>query len=186
MAAREPAPAGALSIGALARRFGLSRSTLLHYDRIGLLQSGMRAGNGYRRYDATAQARLARIVELRATGLSLPAIAAALSARAPLAELLVRQIALLDAEIGRLQAQQAVARALLAAPAAQAGRLTKAAWTQMFRDIGLDDAAMRAWHRRFEASQPAAHASFLVSLGLAPVEVARIRAWSRAEGEGAA
>jgi DNA-binding transcriptional MerR regulator len=38
------------SISKLARAFGLSRSTLLYYDRIGLLAASGRTGSGYRCY----------------------------------------------------------------------------------------------------------------------------------------
>jgi DNA-binding transcriptional MerR regulator len=41
-----------VKVSALARRHGLSRSTLLYYDRIGLLKAGGRTGGGYRDYTA--------------------------------------------------------------------------------------------------------------------------------------
>ncbi len=37
-----------LTVGKLAEDFGLSRSTLLYYDRIGLLQPAARTEKGYR------------------------------------------------------------------------------------------------------------------------------------------
>ena len=54
-----------LTVSALARRFGLSRSTLLHYHRIHLFKPSGRSAGGYRIYGPEAVARLTRIVELR-------------------------------------------------------------------------------------------------------------------------
>jgi hypothetical protein len=44
--------------------------------------------------------------------------------------------------------------------------MNKGEWVQLFREIGLDDEAMRAWHRLFEDRHPQAHQSFLEWLGL--------------------
>lgn len=45
----------------LGKRFGLSRSTLLYYDRIGLLQPSGRTEAGYREYTRSDADRLERI-----------------------------------------------------------------------------------------------------------------------------
>lgn len=55
-------------------------------------------------------------------------------------------------------------------------RVSKKEWVAMFRDIGLDDETMEQWHRLFEARHPKAHEEFLRHLGLAPDEIARVRA----------
>jgi hypothetical protein len=52
-----------VTIGQLARKHGLSRSTLLYYDRIGLLSPTSRSAAGYRRYGPTEVDRLTRICE---------------------------------------------------------------------------------------------------------------------------
>jgi len=49
-------------------------------------------------------------------------------------------------------------------------------WTQRFRAIGLDDAAMEHWHRLFERENPSGHQSFLEWLGLPADRIAEIRA----------
>lgn len=48
-------------------------------------------------------------------------------------------------------------------------------WVARFRAIGLDEAAMRRWHRLFEEENPQGHQSFLEWLGLAPERIAEIR-----------
>jgi DNA-binding transcriptional MerR regulator len=171
-------PSRPLTVSAVGRRFGLSRSTLLYYDRIGLLTPGARSGAGYRLYSAADVARLERLMALRASGLPLEHIRAVLDSRAPLTVQLEQQLHSLHGQMDQLREQQRVLCAMLGQPV-PSGSVDKAGWTAMFRAIGLDDAAMRRWHAAFEADRPQAHAQFLASLGLAPEEVARIRAWSR-------
>lgn len=67
-----------LSIGALAKRTGLSVRTLHHYDAIGLLCPAQRTAAGHRRYNAANVTRLQLIVSLRAVGLPLNVIGALL------------------------------------------------------------------------------------------------------------
>lgn len=170
-----------LTISALARQFGLARSTLLHYDRIGVLKASAQTPAGYRLYGADARARLARIVELRAAGLSLQTIKRVLEARTPLAEVLEKQVGALNEQVAQLRDQQRVVLSLLQSSAAssRSRSLSKEAWTKMFRAIGLTDDDMRAWHTSFEASMPEAHQDFLESLGLESAEIRRIRTWSQ-------
>lgn len=52
-------------------------------------------------------------------------------------------------------------------------------WVAMFREIGLDEAKMKKWHRVFESRHPDAHEGFLQWLGLPAAETARIRSESR-------
>ncbi|MDB4690547.1 MerR family transcriptional regulator [Verrucomicrobia bacterium] len=59
------------TISKLASRFSLSRSTLLYYDRIGLLRPSNRTSTGHRRYDQEDYERLRLICALRKVGLSL-------------------------------------------------------------------------------------------------------------------
>jgi hypothetical protein len=64
----------------LARMFRLSRSTLLYYDRIGLLRPSERTGANYRVYSEADRQRLDQICRYRRTGMSLETIAAVLAA----------------------------------------------------------------------------------------------------------
>ena len=57
-------------------------------------------------------------------------------------------------------------------------QVTKIEWVAMFREIGLNDEAMKQWHRTFERRHPEAHQGFLEWLGLKPGEVEEIRAAS--------
>ena len=66
------------SISALAREQGLSRSTLLYYDRIGLLRPQSRSEANYRYYgeEQRQRQRLRQIGALRAAGMTLEEIPA--------------------------------------------------------------------------------------------------------------
>ena len=55
----------------LAREFGLSRSTLLYYDQIGLLPPSGRSEAGYRSYSLSDRERLATICSYRQAGLGI-------------------------------------------------------------------------------------------------------------------
>jgi DNA-binding transcriptional MerR regulator len=55
---RTPSPGRALRSGELARLTGVSRDTLRHYERRGLLPAQARSGNGYRQYAAAAVHRV--------------------------------------------------------------------------------------------------------------------------------
>ena len=55
----------------------------------------------------------------------------------------------------------------------------KESWVEMFREAGLDDAAMMRWHATFEARFPNDHERFLAWLGIGPQDIARIREHAR-------
>jgi len=170
-----------LTISRLARRFGLARSTLLYYDRIGLLRPNRHSPAGYRLYDPQAVERLKRIVELRSAGMALTTVKLVLETSTPLADALEQQVALLNRQLSQLREQQRVVLTLLQSRSAarRARTMTKDSWTRMFRSIGLSDADMRQWHAHFERTMPEAHRDFLEALGLDAPEVRRIRGWSK-------
>jgi DNA-binding transcriptional MerR regulator len=168
----------------VAQAFGLSRATLLYYDRVGLLRPFHRTAAGHRLYSAEDETRLARIRELRAAGMPVAEIDAVLEPdarfRGSLEEALHRRLTGLNREIAALRRQQQVVLALLKQPAA-AGRsrvMTRERWVALLAAAGLDEADRELWHREFERQSPEAHQDFLESLGIEAAEIRRIRAWS--------
>jgi DNA-binding transcriptional MerR regulator len=100
-----------LKIGELAKRTGLTVRALHHYDAIGLLSPSARSDAGYRLYNEADLARLHRILALRRFGMALAEIGTTLiGPDLPLADLVERQIAMLDRQI----AQASVLRSRLA------------------------------------------------------------------------
>jgi len=174
------------SIGRVARRFGLSRSTLLYYDKIGLLRPSARTDANYRVYSERDIRRMEQIAVYREAGLPLAAIGGMLDGRAgPAAAVLEERLVQINHEVQRLREQQQVLVKLLERPAAlrRSRVLTKARWVSLLSATGLDEAGMRRWHVEFERMAPEAHEDFLESLGIPRPEIREIRRWS-AEGAG--
>jgi DNA-binding transcriptional MerR regulator len=177
-----PRSAGPLTIGRAARAVGVSRATLLYYDRIGLVSPTARSASGYRLYSDADVERLRRLRGLRDVGIGLEEVRQVLERREPAARFIEAHVAALGERIDALRAQQRLGLALLAAPGRarrRAGLLGKADWTAMFRRMGLTDDDMWRWHAEFERMQPEAHRDFLRSLGIGADEVAAIRRRSR-------
>ncbi len=171
-----------LTISQLARRFGLSRSTLLYYDSIGLLSPSLRSRANYRLYSESDVARMELIDVYRQAGLPLKDIARVLdSNQGVAAELLAERLRVLGKEINKLRRQQQRIVDLLKSEAAlrETRSLDKQGWVAILRATGLSDQDMRRWHVEFERLSPAAHQDFLESLGLGRQEIARIRDGSR-------
>jgi len=64
-----------MSITRFSKRFNLSRSSLLYYERIGLLMPCTRSQHGYRYYGEKAELRLQSILAYKAYGIELGKIA---------------------------------------------------------------------------------------------------------------
>ncbi len=170
------------SISKLARRFGLSRSALLYYDRIGLLRTGDRTAAGYRCYGTREEERLRRICELRQAGLALRDIRVMLGdVPGARSDVIARRLAEIAKQIVSLRHQQR----LLAALHRNLSRkqlpplLDKTTWVKMLRQAGMDERAMGRWHAEFERRAPEEHEQFLASLGIPAGEIAIIRRRSR-------
>lgn len=103
-----------LTIGAVARRAGVSTSTVRFYERRGLLRADARH-SGQRRYRVGALRRLVFIGMLQDAGLSLDDIAGVLDAAhvADWKAIGRRRLTVLDAEIERLHRARAYLEAAL-------------------------------------------------------------------------
>lgn len=171
-----------MNISALARRHGLSRSTLLYYDRIGLLKPAVRTPGGYRDYTDRDDERLRQICLYRRTGLSLSEIRRLLGRpRRELAVALERQLFELSGDIEALRDRQRVIVGLLRKPRLleQAGVMSRKTWTELLRASGFTEEDMGRWHRDFERLEPRRHQRFLEFLGIPAGEIRTIRAWAR-------
>ncbi len=172
------------SISRIARACGLSRSTLLYYDRVGLLRSSARTGSGYRVYNEKDLSRLARIRQLREAGLSLKEIRSVLATGGkPGTRLLEERMRKTAEEIVGLKNQQRLLAGMLrkVASGKRPGCVDKQMWIDMLKAAGMDQGAMNRWHTEFERRSPDGHQEFLLSLGIPPSEAARIRSLSRGE-----
>jgi len=166
----------------LARQFGLSRSTLIYYDRIGLLSPSLRSAANYRSYSEGDRERLETICSLKQAGLDIAGIRALLAtAPTDTTAVLQRRLNHIAAEIHALQTKQRLLAGMLrlSGEGGPKSAVDKEMFVEMLRASGMDDEAMRQLHIEFERRAPQAHHNFLLSLGIAEPEAQKIRAWSQ-------
>lgn len=170
------------TIGRLAKKFGLSRSTLLYYDAIGLLSPAAKCKGEYRRYDDRDEHRLAQICQYRRTGISLKEISRILDAPdSHFTGILEQRFADLNREIDDLREQQRIIAGLLknSANLRQPNVMTKELWVSLLADSGFSEEDMQNWHSQFERTAPEKHQRFLQLLQIPEEEIERIRRASR-------
>ncbi len=132
-------------ITTLARQFGLSRSTLLYYDRIGLLSPSGRSEAAYRLYSPADRDRLETICAYRRAGLTIEDIRALLAMEGDdTSEVLQKRLKALGKEMCDLQAKQSLLAGMLRITAAggPGSGVDKETWIAMLRAAGMDDDAM--------------------------------------------
>ena len=171
----------------LARKYGLSRSTLLYYDRIGLLTPSERSEAGYRLYSPSDRDRLATICSFRQAGLAIEDIRRVLSTEEDTNKMILkRRMRELGEEIRTLQTQQHLLGKMLQLQSQGELPVTvdKQAWIEMLRAAGMNETAMKIWHTEFERRAPEAHHQFLLALGISEDEALFIRALSLEEQNG--
>jgi MerR family transcriptional regulator, thiopeptide resistance regulator len=167
-----------LTVSRLARRCGLSRSTLLYYESIGLMKSSSRTSGNYRCYGDKDLRRLQQICAYREAGLALADIQAILDKpETDAAAVLKRRLVQLSAEIDVLRHHQRAIVALLQAPGGfRKGKdMTKDKWVSIMKAAGFSQADMSRWHSEFERSAPEDHEEFLRYLHIPEEEIRRIR-----------
>jgi DNA-binding transcriptional MerR regulator len=171
------------TVSQLARRCGLSRSTLLYYESISLLKPASRTSANYRRYGDRDLARLERICAYRNAGLKLADIQAVLDRPASDAVgVLNRRLVELDAEIEGLRAHQRSILQLLKTTSSLGRKMnmTKEKWTAIMRGAGFSEEDMWRWHGEFERSAGEEHQKFLEYLHISEPEIRTIRERSAA------
>jgi len=173
------------TVGQLGKAFGLSRSALLYYDKLGLLSPSGRSEGNYRLYTEQDYQRLAKIMTYRDTGLPLQAIRELLTDAVvgKRVSVLEAQLERLNQEIAGLRKQQQITLELLASKGIDlpARVMNKDQWVALLASSGMSNEDMMQWHRVFEQRMPEAHQDFLESLNIPSAEIAEIRRWSKEE-----
>jgi len=161
------------TIGRLGALCGLSRSTLLYYDSIGLLKPSGRSVSGYRLYSGRDRDRLERILSFRALGLELQRIGELmdLPETGPAGALLKRIFGIND-EIARLRGQQrAILEFLEADGSLKVGKAAILALSGLGKAAGITEANYEQLHAAFEANSPVEHRRLLGLLGFEQSEI---------------
>lgn len=169
------------TVGQLVKEFGLSRSTLLFYDKIGLLKPSARSEANYRLYSQADFGRMAQISTYRKAGLSLDSIAEVLCSEGTKSSSVLKQrLENLNSEISRLRNQQQLIISLLGNDSFLRSTkvMNKSQWVAILKSSGMDEEAMRRWHIEFEKDLPKAHSDFLESLGIDKTEIEEIKSWA--------
>lgn len=136
-------------ISELAKKVELSRSTLLYYEKLGLI-SAKRQANGYRSYSEQDLQRVKLLQQLQAGGLTLKECQACLEAQID-RERLLQRLNVLDEEI----AQKQKARELLSSM------------------LGMN--SMREWHQAIDKQAPSAHLDWLMTQGFSEKQSLRLK-----------
>jgi DNA-binding transcriptional MerR regulator len=170
-----------LTVSQLARKCGLSRTTLLYYESIGLMPAPQRSRSNYRRYGESDVNRLQQIRAYRDAGLNLSDIRVILDRPGDNAfGVLKRRLMELDVEIGTLRShQQAILTLLRDKQFRRAKMITKEKWISIMKSAGVSTVQMQRWHSEFERAAPKEHQEFLEFLHLTPEEIQSIREESR-------
>lgn len=170
------------TIGRLAKEFGLSRSTLLYYDSIGLLKSGRRTNTRYRLYGEKEYERLEQICRFREIGLPLKGIKKLLRKLDDEASAILRShLTALSEQIKVLRKQQFAIVELLKKESGLKNIpvINKEQWVELLSSTGLSEEDMHRWHIEFERLSPQGHHDFLASLGIEENEIKQIRDWAK-------
>jgi MerR family transcriptional regulator, thiopeptide resistance regulator len=166
-----------LTVSRLARLCGLSRTTVLYYESIGLLTPARRGTGRYRTYSEPDISRLRQICSWRHAGLKLDDIQTILAQpESDISAVLKRRLMELEAEIETKRNQQ---KSILLLLREKETHMTKEKWTSIMRAAGLSGEDMRRWHGEFERAAPEDHREFLEYLHIPGSEIETIREWSR-------
>jgi DNA-binding transcriptional MerR regulator len=170
------------TIGQVAKKYGLSRSTLIYYDKIGILTPSGRSESNYRLYSDNDLKKMDRTILFRSAGLSLDSIHSLLDKKGDdLDSALEIRLSSINHEIQGLRNQQKVILNILENESAVKGSrvITKETWVSLLKAAGLDEEGMKNWHIEFEKTSPEAHQDFLESIGIEKDEIISIREWSK-------
>ncbi|MEN8251296.1 MAG: MerR family transcriptional regulator [Bacteroidota bacterium] len=166
------------TIGQVAKKFSISRSTLIYYDSIGLLSPSGRSNANYRLYSDSDILKMGKISQFRKTGLPLESIASILEKDGnKICGTLENRLFEINEDIRKLRYQQNVIVQLLKNKRVTKNTriMTKNRWVSLLRATGLNDYDMERWHVEFERMSPEAHQDFLESLGIQEEEIKSIR-----------
>ena len=170
------------TIGQVAKKYGLSRSTLIYYDNIGILTPSGRSESNYRLYSDNDLKKMDRMMLFRSAGLSLDSIPSLLDKKGDdLNSSLEHRLSSINNEIQGLRNQQKVILTILENESAVKGSrvITRETWVSLLKAAGLDEDGMKNWHIEFEKTSPEAHQDFLESIGIEKDEIISIREWSK-------
>lgn len=136
-------------ISELAKRVGLSRTTLLYYEKLGLIR-GHRQDNGYRYYSTRDLEQVTLLQKLHTAGLTLKECQACMQGQLS-RDTLMHRLDVLSDEIAHKQQAHALLSAM------------------------LGQTPMRQWHESLEQEAPNAHMDWLLKQGFTEKAALRLK-----------
>lgn len=167
-----------LSVGKVAKMFGISRTALLYYDSIGLMKPSARNDAGYRLYDGDDISRLRQIMLFREAGVQLEEIATLLEANEMnIASALLKRLGELNSEIEAIKSQQDMIVRIIRSSRLHAEKrnVDREGWKSILKAAGINEDNAEKWHAGFERHSPEQHHNFLALLGFSEEEITDIR-----------
>lgn len=167
------------TIGQMTKMFKLSRSTLLYYDKIGLLKASSRNSSNYRVYSQDDFQRMKAIMMYKDAGVPLKSIHSSLDSNDNSVKILEQRLGQISHEIFGLKQQQLEIATLLAnnSSISPLQDMDKHKWVTILKESGLTESDMKNWHKQFEKASPQDHYRFLKSLGINEDEIRKIKSF---------
>lgn len=173
------------SVGKLARMFGISRTTLLYYDNIGLLSPSERSEAGYRLYNSDDIEKLSRIMLFKDTGLPLNEVPKLLKnvEKGNITAVFMKQLNELNQEIMLIKKrQEVIVKILMSEKVAESiPKLNTEAWNMILANAGIGAEETNKFHQDFENYSPLQHQRFLEAIGFNDEEIMCMRRRLRGE-----
>jgi DNA-binding transcriptional MerR regulator len=170
------------SISTLSKKFNLSRSTLLYYESIDLLNASERTEANYRMYSDRDKDRLSKICSFREAGVPLEQIKELLNSDGSSEQkVLENRLIELNKEIRYLRLQQKIIVEMLKSkdPKNESVMMDKSTFTSILKSSGVEDSVFDNLHTMFEKFSPNEHQMFLEFLGMSDEEIKKVRGISK-------
>lgn len=166
------------TIGSLTKQFKLSRSTLLYYDKIGLLKPSKRTDSNYRLYSNEDVEKLRTIIRHRDAGISLEDISKLLDIeKNNTTHILTERLKNIQNEIKILKKQESMILAVLIEKVKtnDSEMFDRRSWTELLVSLGFSHEDSMKWHRDFERDSSEEHEAFLHAIGMSEEEIKKLR-----------
>jgi len=166
------------TVGKMSKQFKISRSTLLYYDKIGLLKPSGRSESNYRLYSDNEVERLKLIIQHREAGIPLDDIAKLFDVeKNSITDILTDRLKCIQGDIKMLKKQESMILSVLieTVKKGERGTYNKESWTALLLSLGFTSNELIEWHRSFEQSSSKEHSVFLQALGMSNDEIKTLK-----------
>ena len=169
-------------IGYLVKKFNLSRSAILYYDKVGLLKPTERKYNNYRLYAQQEVEKLEKILLYKESGISLSDIQKLLDVEnTGKTGILMERLNKIQMEIKNLKNQEKLVLDVLKEEVIMGKSIFSSSktWTEMLVKLGYEEIDWLNWHLQFELDSPEGHYKLLRSLNMKDEEIDNLLALIR-------